>query len=43
MPHIMLPKEYIERCKGKFDQGWDAWREATFKRQLELGYITIRN
>ena len=37
-PHH-APKEYIERYKGKFDQGWDEWREATFKRQLELDIL----
>jgi arylsulfatase A-like enzyme len=37
-PHH-VPKEYIERYKGKFDGGWDALREATHKRQLELGVI----
>src|SRR5690606_21335833 len=37
-PHH-APREWIEKYKGKFDAGWDAWREATFKRQLELGVI----
>jgi len=32
-------KEWVEKYKGKFDQGWDAAREATFKRQLEIGVI----
>ncbi len=37
-PHH-APEEYIERYRGKFDRGWDALREATHKRQLELGVI----
>ncbi len=37
-PHH-APKEWIERYKGEFDQGWDAVREATYQRQLEQGII----
>jgi len=37
-PHH-VPKEYIDRYKGKFDQGWDALREATFARQKQVGVI----
>ena len=37
-PHH-VPQEWIEKYKGKFDQGWDAVREATFARQKELGVI----
>ena len=37
-PHH-VPKEYIERYKGKFDQGWDALREKTFARQKQMGVI----
>ncbi|HKW09453.1 MAG TPA: arylsulfatase [Gemmatimonadaceae bacterium] len=37
-PHH-VPKEWSDRYKGKFDQGWDALREETFKRQKELGVI----
>jgi len=37
-PHH-APKEYIERYKGKFDQGWDKLREETFARQKALGVI----
>ena len=37
-PHHVWP-EYIERFKGKFDQGWDILREEIYKRQLELGVI----
>jgi arylsulfatase len=35
-PH-QAPPEWIERFRGRFDGGWDAWRDATFARQRELG------
>ena len=37
-PH-QAPAEYIEKYRGKFDQGWDAVREEWFARQLELGVV----
>jgi arylsulfatase A-like enzyme len=37
-PHH-VPKEYIERYKGKFDQGWDALHDETFARQKQMGII----
>ena len=37
-PH-QVPAEWIEKYKGKFDDGWDALRERTFARQKELGVI----
>ncbi len=37
-PH-QAPAEYIERYRGKFDQGWDAIREEWFARQQELGIV----
>jgi arylsulfatase A-like enzyme len=37
-PHH-APKAYIDRYKGKFDQGWDALREETFARQKKMGII----
>jgi arylsulfatase len=37
-PH-QVPKEWIDKYKGKFDQGWDKVREATFARQKKLGVI----
>ena len=37
-PHH-APKEWIEKFKGKFDQGWDKMREETFARQKALGVI----
>ena len=33
------PKEWREKFKGKFDAGWDAVREATYRRQLKMGVI----
>ena len=37
-PHH-VPKEWADQYKGQFDDGWDAYRERTFKRQKELGII----
>jgi len=37
-PHH-APKEYIEKYRGKYDQGWDKMREDTFTRQKKLGVI----
>src|SRR6476659_3128763 len=37
-PHH-VPKEWIEKYKGKFDQGWDKLREETFASQKKLGVI----
>lgn len=37
-PHH-APKEYIDKYKGKFDEGWDALREETFARQKKMGII----
>jgi arylsulfatase len=37
-PHH-APKEWIDKYKGKFDQGWDKLREETLARQLELGMV----
>ncbi|PWT72446.1 MAG: arylsulfatase [Bacteroidetes bacterium] len=47
-PHH-APKEWIDKYKGKFDQGWDKVREATLTRQKQLGVVpqntklTVRN
>ncbi len=32
-------KEWVEKYKGKFDQGWDKVREETFERQKKMGVI----
>src|ERR1041384_2682957 len=37
-PHH-VPKDWIAKYKGKFDHGWDAQREQTFAKQIELGVI----
>jgi arylsulfatase len=37
-PHH-VPREWADRYKGKFDQGWDKLREETFARQKALGVI----
>lgn len=37
-PHH-VPKEWADRYKGKFDGGWDAYREYTFARQKEMGIV----
>lgn len=37
-PHH-APKAYIEKYKGKFDQGWDKLREETLARQKALGVV----
>lgn len=37
-PH-QVPKEWIAKYKGKFDQGWDKLREETLARQKQLGVV----
>ena len=37
-PHH-VPKEWADKYKGKFDQGWDKLREETFAQQKKLGVI----
>jgi arylsulfatase A-like enzyme len=37
-PHH-VGKEWADRYKGVFDDGWDAYREKTFARQKELGIV----
>lgn len=36
---LHAPREYIDRYKGKFDAGWDAWRETVYQRQLDMGVL----
>jgi arylsulfatase len=36
-PHHVM-KEWADRYKGKFDDGWDRYRERAFARQKELGW-----
>jgi len=40
-PHHVF-KEYIERYKGKFDQGWDKLNEETYARQKQMGVIPAK-
>ena len=37
-PH-QVPKEWADKYKGKFDDGWDNYRERTFAREKRLGWI----
>lgn len=37
-PHH-CPKEWADKYRGQFDDGWDVQRERTFARQKELGVI----
>ncbi|MDG2618068.1 arylsulfatase [Thermoleptolyngbya sichuanensis XZ-Cy5] len=37
-PHH-VPKEWADKYKGQFDDGWDAYREKTFAKQKEMGII----
>jgi arylsulfatase A-like enzyme len=37
-PHH-APREWIERYAGRFDDGWEAWRERAFARQVGTGIV----
>ncbi len=37
-PHH-VPKEWADAYKGKFDEGWDAYRKLVFERQKKLGLV----
>ena len=37
-PHHIF-KDWADKYKGKFDQGWDALREEIFARQQKLGWV----
>jgi arylsulfatase len=37
-PHHIM-KEWADKYKGKFDDGWDAYRDRVFKRAKEKGWI----
>jgi arylsulfatase len=37
-PH-QPPQRWLERYRGQFDLGWDAWREQVFARQLATGLL----
>jgi arylsulfatase len=38
-PHH-VPKEWADKYKGKFDDGWDNLRERTFEKQKQLGVVS---
>ena len=37
-PH-QAPADYLDKYRGRYDEGWDVVRERWFERQLELGVI----
>ncbi len=37
-PHHVAP-EWSDPYRGRFDHGWEKWREETFARQLEAGIV----
>jgi arylsulfatase A-like enzyme len=37
-PH-QVPKAWADKYKGKFDDGWDKYRERVFERAKEMGWI----
>ncbi|MET0458408.1 MAG: arylsulfatase [Ilumatobacteraceae bacterium] len=37
-PH-QVPLPYRDRYRGRFDHGWDAWREEVFERQQSSGLL----
>jgi arylsulfatase A-like enzyme len=37
-PH-QVPKPWADKYKGKFDDGWDKYRERAFQRARQLGWI----
>ncbi len=36
---LQVPEEWRDKYKGKFDQGWDAYREEVLARQKKLGLV----
>jgi arylsulfatase len=37
-PHHVSP-EWVDPYRGRFDRGWDDWRDQVFARQLEMGVV----
>ncbi len=37
-PH-QAPAEYLERWRGRFDEGYEVWRERWFERQIATGVV----
>lgn len=38
---LQVDREWIDKNKGRFDEGWDVYREKTFARQKALGVIPV--
>jgi arylsulfatase A-like enzyme len=38
VPHH-APREWIDRYAGRFDGGWDRWREEVFERQQQMAIV----
>ncbi len=36
---VQMPASWKDKYKGKFDQGWDTYREEILKRQKQLGLV----
>jgi arylsulfatase A-like enzyme len=36
---LQVPREWISKYEGQFDQGWDKLREETLARQIKLGVV----
>jgi arylsulfatase A-like enzyme len=36
---IQAPADWIARFKGRFDTGWEVYRQGTFARQKRMGII----
>jgi arylsulfatase A-like enzyme len=34
-----VPKQWREKFRGAFDDGWDAWRSASHQRQIDMGLL----
>ncbi|MGB5760164.1 MAG: arylsulfatase [Acidimicrobiales bacterium] len=37
-PH-QAPDDYLAKYRGRFDEGWDVWRQRVYERQLEMGVV----
>ncbi len=37
-PH-QVPRDWADKYKGVFDDGWEAYRQKVYKRQLEMGIL----
>jgi arylsulfatase len=37
-PH-QVERKWIDAYRGRFDQGWDRWREEIYARQLQMGIV----